>query len=479
MNQETDTDASRILFIDSKDGENTASDKQLTTRYKIHLQEPIVIPNHHTLLLSLHRLNVPRTFYNFQHKRNAGVEVIFLNKNGTSGATGTWCSNANQVPYLSFEIDEGNYDAISMRNLLLTRVNNYLNTGKASDYQPHGVVNLITGGGGEPTQAGLFKLEINYNRNSLKYEWAMNKIDGTNPTLDIMTIFRWRTGELYGTENSETINPTNFIQYRDTSIRQEVGFITNKWNFQSLGDSEKPYDYWLSYSNTRVGGQPVGTENGEWDYGYGVVQNNSGSNFVNTAGTSSLDGTWFRRTIRSKHSLTTTEIDNDRYYFRGNGTPAGLPLAQPNYFSVIDVNYHTQNIYLHTSLTQHSVLDSRIGCRYSDILARIPVDVSSGGAIEVSPSDGSVHKLMLKVREITSLEVRLTDLNDKLIDTQGLDWTFSLEFDFIVSPKLEVKKPLRQTIEEKKYAHFLHRTGKKDELKDFLERRNNELLPNV
>jgi hypothetical protein len=86
---------------------------------------------------------------------------------------------------------------------------------------------------------------------------------------------------------------------------------------------------------------------------------------------------------------------------------------------------------------------------------------------------------MLKVREITSLDVRLTDLNDKLIDTQGLDWTFSLEFDFIVSPKLEVKKPLRQTIEEKKYAHFLHRTGKKDELKDFLERRNNELLPNV
>ena len=95
------------------------------------------------------------------------------------------------------------------------------------------------------------------------------------------------------------------------------------------------------------------------------------------------------------------------------------------------------------------------------------------------PSDGAVHKLMLKVREITSIEVRLTDLNDKLIDTNGLDWTFSLEFDFIVSPEVKVRKPIREDIEAKKYAHFLHKHGKLKELKDFMDRRDNELLPNV
>ena len=98
-NIETNTDASRILFIDSKDGINTANDPQLTTSYKINLEDAIVVPNHHTLLLSLHRLNVPRTFYNFQHKRNSGLEVVFLNFDGSNNQGGTLslCKDSNKV----------------------------------------------------------------------------------------------------------------------------------------------------------------------------------------------------------------------------------------------------------------------------------------------------------------------------------------------------------------------------------------------
>jgi len=462
MNQETDTDASRILFLDSSDGINTASDQQLTTKYNILLQDPIVVPNHHTLLLSLHRLNVPRTFYNFQQKRNCGLEVVFVNSDGTSGGSGVGFATQNlgQVPYLSFEIDEGNWDAVSLMNRITTRINDYLLSGVAPTIrQPLGTIDLTA------EQRAKFKLEMIYNRNSLKYEWAMNKIEGAviAETFGIMAVFRWKTGEMYGVDNQSSLGGND---YKDTSIRQEVGFISNKW-FNGTST-----DFYATFRQRRS--LVAGKVDGEWTYGRGDFTGLSG-----VGGSYPITSGAWATGIRTRNELTAEQVANNRYYFRGNDEPTGTPLSQNNYLSATDINYHTQNIYLHTSLTQHSVLDSRLGCRYSDILARIPVDVASGSAVVVMPSDGAVHKLMLKVREITSIEVRLTDLNDKLIDTNGLDWTFSLEFDFIVSPEVKVRKPIREDIEAKKYAHFLHKNGKMKELKDFMDRRENELLPNV
>ena len=451
-NIETNTDASRILFIDSKDGINTSNDPQLTTSYKINLEDAIVVPNHHTLLLSLHRLNVPRTFYNFQHKRNSGLEVVFLNFDGSNNQGGTGWTDAitpanNRPPYLSFEIDEGNYDAISLMNLILTRCNDYLRTGKTDPIrQPHGAVEFDT----EPSMIDKFVLEMNYNRDSLKYEFSVNATDPASPpAVGIMVVFRWKSGEIFGSDATGI--------YKDTSIRQECGFISNKW---FNGETR---DFYIQHLPNTTASSRV------WRYGRGSV----GTTYP-------LDGSWARTEVRAKTGLTATQIDNERYFFRGNGEwSSDIPPTQENYLSAVDVNYHTQNLYLHTSITQHSVLDTRIGGRFSNILSRIPVNVDSGEAVVVAPSDGSVHKLMLKVREITSIDIRLTDLDDKLIDTNGLDWTFSIEFDFIVSPQTNVKPDFRKTIEDRKLEAHLRATGKDKELKQLLERRNNQLLPMV
>ena len=159
-------------------------------------------------------------------------------------------------------------------------------------------------------------------------------------------------------------------------------------------------------------------------------------------------------------------IANGIEFFKGYDNGGSVDrTGDLNYFSCVDMNYHTSNLYLHTSITQHSVLDSRIGCRYSNILARIPVSVQSGEEVIVTPSDGSVHKLILKVREITQIRIRLTDLNDKVIDLNGLDWTMSLEFDFIETPEVEVKTSMRETIEGRKYERFLKDKGKLNELR--------------
>ena len=52
-----------------------------------------------------------------------------------------------------------------------------------------------------------------------------------------------------------------------------------------------------------------------------------------------------------------------------------------------------------------------------------------------------------------------------MIDLNGLDWTMSLEFDFIETPEVEVKTSMRETIEGRKYERFLKDKGKLNELR--------------
>ena len=120
------------------------------------------------------------------------------------------------------------------------------------------------------------------------------------------------------------------------------------------------------------------------------------------------------------------------------------------------MNAAIRSLYIRTNLSTSSILDSSVGGGYSSILARVPIDVGSGGIITISPSDGSVHKLIIKVREITIIGVRLTDQRNRLIDLNGLDWDVSFQFDFIENPELKVPIDKRLEIELKKYEKLTH-----------------------
>ena len=74
-NHETNTGASRILFLSSADGENISGNPSLTTDFSFQLNQPILVPHHHGILLSLHRTSIPHTFYNFQQFRNCAVNI--------------------------------------------------------------------------------------------------------------------------------------------------------------------------------------------------------------------------------------------------------------------------------------------------------------------------------------------------------------------------------------------------------------------
>ena len=151
-----------------------------------------------------------------------------------------------------------------------------------------------------------------------------------------------------------------------------------------------------------------------------------------------------------------TSTNADTTFWTGIGNQAA---GTENIFSVVDMNASIRSLYVRTNLSTASVLDSSVGGGYSSILARVPIEVGSGEIITISPSDGSVHKLIIKVREITIMGVRLTDQRNRLIDLNGLDWDISLQFDFIESPELKIPMDKRLEIELKKYEKFKSQTS--------------------
>lgn len=377
-NIETSTDASRVIYLDSADasenlsGLTTAGKSKKTTDVKFFLEEAVVVPPHHTILLSLHSCAIPYSFYNFQTGRNTQLTISFCD----AGSLDT-----NETTPTTLTINEGNYNIAS----LLDQVKTFVNAKSVAD----------DGGSGSD-------FDCVFNPSTLKCEWIYKKLNRK-----LRFIFR---------DNQ----PTNF--------KEELGFNENCFV------------------------QP------EIDLGYNFFMENNGGVYQ----------------IGYDDGTTASIIP-------GITQPNPVvPLADPDqFFSVVDVNFHIRSLYLRTNITQHSVLDSSIGSRFSNILARIPINSQSGGELVVAPSDGAVHQLILKVREITSISLRLTDKDNKLIDLNGLDFQVALQFDFIETPQVSVPVGMRDKVEARKIHKFLKDTGREKELKEFLADERNKKFLNV
>ena len=358
---ETETDASRIMFINSAD--TTLQGTQgLTTDYTFTPDEGIVVPAHHAILLSLHHTQIPYSFYNFQNNRNNKLDFS-LTAAGVSGSTAV-----PVVAQYTITLPEANYNAAS----LLAKIKELL--------EAH-----ANWGGGT--------INIRFNRDTLKYEWNYRSFG----FIDSRLTLRIATGN-----------------NADTNCRNEIGFNDNKFIA-----ADATQDVWFEDN--------------------GINQ---------LAGKSDAIGT---------NNTLFTGVNQNSYWDGDDGAV--------NRFSVIDVLSSIRSLYIRTNLTTSSVLDSSVGGGFSNILARVPIEVGSGGIITISPSDGSIHKLLLKIREISVISVRLTDQKNRVIDLNGLDWDLSLQFDFIEKLELKIPKDKRLEIEEKKYKDWKTKTEKQDKKK--------------
>jgi hypothetical protein len=112
--------------------------------------------------------------------------------------------------------------------------------------------------------------------------------------------------------------------------------------------------------------------------------------------------------------------------------------------NVVDINGSIHGVYIRTNLVSSGTLDSQNGT-FSNILARIPIKVQSGGII-FSEASSNTHKSLVDLSNIGTLTIRLTDERNRILDLNGLHFQLGIQIDFIrkISPiQLETKMSRR------------------------------------
>ena len=105
---ETNTLASRVIFINSSNA--TSRFNNTNSNFEFTMDEPVVVPNHHSIMLSLMSAEIPFSFYRFNERNNilqweqTDPDVIATYNVGVDFGPGSATNATN------FELEElGNY----------------------------------------------------------------------------------------------------------------------------------------------------------------------------------------------------------------------------------------------------------------------------------------------------------------------------------------------------------------------------------
>jgi hypothetical protein len=99
--------------------------------------------------------------------------------------------------------------------------------------------------------------------------------------------------------------------------------------------------------------------------------------------------------------------------------------------NVIDINGSIHGVYIRSNLVSKGTLDSQNGT-LSNILARLPINVQSGGIIFATESS---HKSIVDLQYINTITIRLTDERNRILDLNGLHFQIAIQIDFIYGKK--------------------------------------------
>mgnify|MGYP003143864573 CR=1 FL=1 len=101
--------------------------------------------------------------------------------------------------------------------------------------------------------------------------------------------------------------------------------------------------------------------------------------------------------------------------------------------NVVDVNGSIHGVYIRTNLVSDGTLDTQSGT-FSNILARVPINVNAGGIIFATPNNAT-HRAIVDLRTIDTLTIRLTDERNRILDLNGLHFQVALAVDFLYAKR--------------------------------------------
>ena len=334
--KETETSASRVLYINSKDATVFFNNNQ--SDFNFTLQEPIVVPEHHSMLMSVFSAEIPYSFYNFRVGVNCRLDYAVTTFNTPADYDANGFLDLTPVGANTLLIPEGNYNAVELAKTI-------------SD-------GVVSAGPVNP-------LEVKFDPVKLKFSFRC-----------IIANLRITLAMKNGAATGEDMN-------------EELGFDLINVDGDPFVELDAGGTQWFNgFSNPTLGG---------------------GGAPVAGPGTD---------TIR-----------NGPFFI----TPAYFLYAD----DVVDVTNSIRSLFLRTNLSTTSVLDSHIGGGFSNILTRVPINAEPGGIIKIEPTNGDVHKLLLKVKSITDISITLTNQKNQVINLNGLTFDISLKLEFIADKELE------------------------------------------
>jgi len=335
---ETSTDASKVLFINSGDATTIFNDN--TSNFMFVLDEPVVVPNHHSILLSLIGCEIPYSFYNFVDGRNTRLDFVHT----AYGVPANYDVNGNTAGFNTINLPQGNYIAPELATYLEDQIN------------------LITG------IPGL--VSIVYDTTNLKFKFVCN-VNNNRITLATQ----------YGVESGIAGNDMN----------EELGFDLNTPSGDCFFERDAGGNYRAGFTDPPAILPGVGID-----------------------------------TITIPNTPTQTFIFAD---------------------DVADMTNSIRTLFLRSNLTTSSILDSFVGGGFSNIMSRIPINTDPGGVISLRSSDGNVHKLLIKIKEITAIHLRLTNQRNEPINLNGLNFDVAIKLDFIENQRLQEPENIREILE--------------------------------
>tara|TARA_R110000851_G_scaffold300407_1_gene456559 strand:- start:177 stop:1328 length:1152 start_codon:yes stop_codon:yes gene_type:complete len=195
--RETGTAASRVIYVNSKDATAIMGDNR--SDFDFTLEEPIVVPNHHNILLSVYSAEIPYSFYNFRNGVNCKLDYAITAYNTPAAYDAAGKLTMGAIPLgQTLTIPEGNYNAIELAALL---------------------------------SAGIAGLECLYDANKLKFSFRnLNK--GTRITLALKNGQDTGTPEAPGEDMNEELGFDWFNILGDPFVEMEnVGLTPNYYGY--------------------------------------------------------------------------------------------------------------------------------------------------------------------------------------------------------------------------------------------------------